>query len=547
MRFLIKKTGQTDPSDALIEIEAQSFAIGPKSEHLDVCPGLDFDLTIRRAGSDRLKIKSKGGGFFVAGRAFKSRVLDIGDAFQVGFYTLHITRGTLPSDLCIEVTQNEITPACERSAMNFTQAGLRIRFWSYLLFFLMLLGTFLLPFLDTLDAAPYSGLAVPSLVPTASSWSAGPLHSAHVTAGIDNNCTACHSEVFDVIPDTACLACHDQLNEHAVITAANKTHFAGMACTDCHIEHMEPSHLVNNNPKVCVDCHGALLSWAPDMPVAGRFSALDHPEFKVSLWQYRPEAENNAMWQLVKRLDAPDQPAVEQSNLKFPHDTHMDASKMQADNNGSGLACVDCHQIGAVDGEVSVISMEKNCQSCHALTYDLDDPERVLPHGSERQAIAEMESHFYRKARELSFFDARERLYSEAAHQFSDSGCVTCHWVEENPAMPLQERWRVAPVRISQDWYPAASFNHAAHMNTPGISSESSSCLSCHGADKSHDARDILMPKKETCLGCHNSERGGSADACISCHVFHPAKGSPSLEVRGHWLERAELDVDVAQ
>tara|TARA_Y100000385_G_scaffold282688_1_gene337540 strand:+ start:107 stop:1750 length:1644 start_codon:yes stop_codon:yes gene_type:complete len=547
MRFLIKHTEQTSLADGHIEIEAQSLSLGPTSQYPDICPGLDFDLTIRRLDTGKLEIRTKRGSLLVGDRAFKSKILDLGVAFDVSFFTFNTNAGPLPGDVCLEVTQNAIVPVCERSAMNFTQAGPRIRLWSYLLFFSMLLGTFLLPYLDTLNAATHPNLVMPELVPTKGSWSPGPLHSAHATAGIQNDCQACHTEVFDVIPDAACLACHDQLNEHAMITATNGPHFTNMPCTDCHIEHMEPSYLVNKNPKVCIDCHGGLLSWAPDIPIAGEFSAVGHPDFKVSLWEYHPEAQNDAIWQIIKQLDAPDQPALEQSNLKFPHDTHLDVSKMQADNNGQALECVDCHQISAVDGEVSVISMENNCQGCHELTYDLDDPQRVLPHGSVREVIAEMESHFYRKERILPFFNARERLRSEAAHQFNDSGCVTCHWVEEDSTAPFPDRWQVAPVRISRDWYPAASFNHDAHMNTPGISSDSDSCLSCHSADTSHSAQDVLMPTKETCLGCHNSERGGSADACISCHEFHSAEGSPSLEVRGNGLKRTEPENDVTQ
>lgn len=546
MRFLVKQCKQTNPSEVLA-VESNVISFGPKSMYAYLTPGLDFNITINYIKPEKIKVSGRGGVIIVAGKQFKSQTLRAGDEFSVGFYTIGISPGQSDDDVCLEITRHPITPACDGSSMTFAQAGLSMRFWSYSLFVLMLIGTFLLPFLDTLDAAPYSGVTVPGIVPTESSWSAGTLHNAHVTAGIDNNCRACHTQAFEVIPDSACLGCHDQINEHVAITPGNSAHFLDSSCSACHIEHMEPSYLVNSSSKLCVNCHGESQDWAPDMPVASKFSALHHPEFKVSVWEYDSQAAHSEQWQLNKRVNGSDAKTLERSNIKFPHDTHMDATKMSADNNGQGLACVSCHAIGAVDGRVTPISMERNCQACHELTYDIDDPSLVLPHGSERQVIAEMESHFYRRARQSGTFDARERVQKEAAHQFSDSGCVTCHLVEERQDNPLESRWHILPVRISQDWYPAASFNHAAHMNSPGISSDSNSCLACHQADKSHDSKDILMPTKDTCLGCHSSERGSSAEACISCHVFHAQDGTLSLDARTSLIKNSRSAVDASQ
>lgn len=534
MRFLVQQRSEK-ASDETLVVESNELLLGVNSGYPHLMPGLGFSLAIKCKKSGRLKVSGKGGVFTLRGKKFKSKTLRIGDELSAGFYTVSTLQGQSPDDVCLVITRNPILPACERSAMNFARTGLSMRFWSYSLLVLLLVGTFLLPFLDTLGAAPYADASVRRIVPTESSWSAGPLHSAHVTAGIENDCKACHSQAFEVIPDSACLACHDQMNEHLALTPSNSPHFLDSSCASCHIEHMEPSNLVNRSSKLCVDCHGKLQDWAPEMPVASKFSALGHPEFRSSVWEYDAVSDGAAQWHLLKPEAGSMQAVHEQSNLKFPHDTHMDAKKMAADNNGMGLACVNCHEINPVDGGVLAISMETHCQTCHELTYDLDDPSLLLPHGPERRVIAEMESHFYRKSRDSNRFDAKERVRKEAEHQFSDAGCVTCHVVKAYPENPIESRWQVVPVRISQDWFPAASFNHTAHMSAPGISSDSSSCVACHSADKSHDSRDILMPEKETCLGCHNSERGSSADSCISCHVFHSKDGTPSLEARDSW------------
>jgi len=531
MRFLVQQRSEKASGETLL-IESNQILLGVNSRYPYLMPGLDFNLAITLANSKRLKVSAKGGFFTLRGKKFKSKTLRIGDELNAGFYTVSTSQGQSPDDVCLVITRNPILPACERSAMTFAQTGLSMRFWSYSLLILMLVGMFLLPFLDTLGAAPFADTSVQPLVPTERFWSAGPLHSAHVTAGIENDCKACHSQAFEVIPDSACLACHDQINEHVALTSSNSPHFLDSSCASCHIEHMEPSYLVNRSSKLCVDCHGKLQDWAPEMPIASKFSAFGHPEFRASVWEYDAASDAAAQWKLLKPASGATQTVSEQSNLKFPHDTHMNAEKMATDNNGVGLACVNCHEINPVDGGVRVISMETHCQSCHELTYDLDDPALLLPHGPERQVVAELESHFYRKSRASKTFDARERVRKEAEHQFSDSGCVTCHVVKEYPENPIENRWQVVPVRISQDWYPAASFNHTAHMSAPGISSDSNSCIACHAADKSHDSSDILMPQKETCLACHSSERGSSANACISCHVFHAKDGTPSLEAR---------------
>ena len=87
MRFLIKHTEQTSLADGHIEIEAQSLSLGPTSQYPDICPGLDFDLTIRRLDTGKLEIRTKRGSLLVGDRAFKRKILDLGVAFDVSFFT----------------------------------------------------------------------------------------------------------------------------------------------------------------------------------------------------------------------------------------------------------------------------------------------------------------------------------------------------------------------------------------------------------------------------------------------------------------------------
>ena len=67
--------------------------------------------------------------------------------------------------------------------------------------------------------------------------------------------------------------------------------------------------------------------------------------------------------------------------------------------------------------------------------------------------------------------------------------CADCHVVERVD----REEWRVQPVKLTQQWMPAANFDHAAHGTslTP--------CSTCHAAEKSREAAEILMPGIKVC------------------------------------------------
>lgn len=521
------------------------LAVGPGTPYARFFPGLDFSFTISPASKGRYRFKSKTKSIAADGRSVKSTTLGIGEEFVVGFFTVKLTIADSDSDVCLQIIQNPIVPVAERAAMTLAETRISVRFWSYSLLILVFIFGLLYPLVNSSVDVPFA-LPFAAMAPGETAWSAGELHRAHVTVGVKNDCKACHTAAFEAIPDSACLDCHDLIREHVVITPANDAHFTKTTCADCHQEHIQPSHLVNNSVRACLSCHGKEQDWAPGMPVLQDFSISAHPEFQVSLWEYDSKAKDTSQWQLVKQHAEPGQTIFENSNLKFPHDVHLNSEKMGRDNKGDGLACVNCHQINPADGRVQPISMEANCESCHQLTYDLDQPELVLPHGSEREVIAEMESHFYRKARTEGLLDPQARLTTEAIHQFGDSGCGTCHQVEETPGLPLEARWQIVPVRISDNWFPSASFNHVAHMSVPGISSDSTSCLSCHRADTSHEAKDVLMPEKEVCLPCHGIDAGRNANACISCHVFHTDTGSPAIETRSFRHEIMELGKDAA-
>ena len=73
---------------------------------------------------------------------------------------------------------------------------------------------------------------------------------------------------------------------------------------------------------------------------------------------------------------------------------------------------------------------------------------------------------------------------------------------------------------LTQSWMPEAHFGHGRHGTalTP--------CATCHAAQTSKDARDILMPAISVCRDCHVGSGGARKDnvvasGCMTCHSFH--------------------------
>jgi hypothetical protein len=126
---------------------------------------------------------------------------------------------------------------------------------------------------------------------------------------------------------------------------------------------------------------------------------------------------------------------------------------------------------------------------------------------------------------------ARARAVQVAADLFERRACADCHEVRRE-GTAAEPAWKVARVKLPDRWMPHARFDHAAHGTslTP--------CSTCHAAESSKTADDVLMPTIATCRDCHGGEDGTASpatattkaadtttaripSACIDCHGFH--------------------------
>lgn len=400
---------------------------------------------------------------------------------------------------------------------------------------------------------PLAGHFAPSLARAGAAVGANPL-GAWESGGASrahrhfmDDCQACHVNPFQRAADEGCLGCHEDIGHHAEATEfLAHPGFADAQCHDCHREHNGPTGLIVDDPRDCTTCHAAPHD---DFPDAGLQHVADfgdaHPGFAPTL----PTRDTNAP--ATREPTWTRQPlasAVDDSGLYFNHARHTDPAGVRGDDAGDQpvevLACNDCHRPhDTADGGrgFAPVDFERDCQRCHALTFDPDEPEAQLPHGESGLVIKSIREHFVRRAMHRATDSQRAQPAAprwrrpgasempEPARQaalawaeteagraideaFSRRVCGVCHVTVEG-----ESGWQIAPVALADVFLPRSRFSHAAHR--------SQTCTDCHATDTSTDARDVLLPTIADCRTCHTGhDRADAApSACVDCHGFHTA------------------------
>jgi predicted CXXCH cytochrome family protein len=397
-------------------------------------------------------------------------------------------------------------------------------------------------------------------------WSSGSLSQAH--SALKDKCTACHVKPFEAVRDAACKTCHTAVHDHAEpfrlararpdlgrwrrIELAFKERFdiPPGRCVECHTEHEGPQAMPATAQRFCADCHGDLRRKLPDTPLpdAGDFGR-SHPTFSPVLiagWDgERPQ---------LRRLSLAQHPR-EDSGLKFPHAMHLSATggvaqmaRRLGDAYGFGqaLECRDCHDPSPDGARFQPIDMEEDCAMCHDLAFErVGGTLRTLRHGQPAQVVADLRD-FYRgratpvpsvlapaaRRRPGDAPDLHNRIQfargpgnAERAIRavFSPGGaCFDCHRVELRGGLDF----RIHPVAFPVRYLHKGWFDHRAHATR--------SCSSCHAAERSNAAADLLIPDLASCRTCHGGEGSSKPvqSSCAMCHDYHMDAGAPSMLIR---------------
>lgn len=540
------------------EISAEEIVIGsaPQSDIQLLDSGIGgIHARLKIHGEKAVVQAEKGRTVLHNGKAAKQAELAAGDELRIGSQRFVCAEPVPGFDLALEWHFVEMPGHLLANAYRTSLADLnfspRTLAWSLAIATFVLTG--LLPvfahFFNRVESPVHESLAISDF------WSSGPLHSAHQVA-IGNDCQACHQSAFVQVKDEACQQCHAEMTDHLseqhpdLASFGELAIFDQFACQNCHKEHNEPQSIVASSDQLCRNCHQQLE------PAIEGFSGEAHPPFALSLLQ--PEVQQVAgtlsvNWRSEK-LTAAMSPQ-ESNHLKYPHDVHLDMEAVRHPRRDDALQCADCHTLSSDREHFEPISMEKHCSSCHELSFDAQNPQKQLPHGSPQDVFDALEAHFVKQAfgdadddgftrRRLpgreweesscdrDYACARDQALREADRQFSQKGCITCHQVDELIGAEGVERWQVLPVRLNHDWYSDARFDHQSHL-TQARQTGDALCLTCHKATTSEASSDILMPALAQCTDCHGdmSVSGRVAVNCIDCHGYHRSDAAPMSRI----------------
>ena len=547
-------------TDQVIQLQDRQLALSHSEIHMS-----GRHLAIRAQGREQL---------FVNGKRTRATRINVGDEVEIGAYKFTIRQAPPGYDYAITVEAGEASADDVAFGANFRQSldetGLSKRKLSWLFGSLVLVLFLGIPAIGLFDhdlAAKLREMPVPD----DGLWSSGPLHSAHRFMG--DNCNACHVVPFVMVRDAQCIACHTSVTHHVDPEVHHFDYLEETRCATCHKEHKEPGVLVRQDQGLCGDCHGDLMASSAS-PVS-LYDASDfehhHPEFRLSMLV--PSGGALDMTWEVERVAVSEPGLVEQSNLKFPHDVHLDAAGIDGPDGNVRMVCSDCHRAEAGGAYMQPVTMEAHCADCHLLTFDPGAPERQLPHGQPDMVVRLLEE-FYsreflwgeaqaptarsiREARrpgQMSAMTAAERAQAvERAQQralevaetiFERTTCAICHEVERVDDPGRVSPWQVLPVRLANVWMPKSWFDHGSHRTM--------ACVDCHEAETSSSAHDVLMPDIASCRECHGGGHAKDklASDCVDCHVFHlrdtglMRPDEPAAMLRPIWSDLDEIRGD---
>ena len=513
-----------------------------EQRHVKVVPALGGKLRLEAMGSL---------GFTVDGRKTSDVVIDPGEGaeLELGSYRLQFARED-DGETAITIRQAEASEEGKIDTLGgFSLAtvlpGKRPVAWIGL--GLILVAFLAIPIWSNLTRTPVKpDYNKPGAVMMDASWETGALSSVH--HGLEDNCEACHVKPFVAVRDETCLSCHKDIGDHAAQPRQQNArgspgagdavlwevaHAFGKpgpgACTDCHTEHEGAGRMEPTREQFCADCHGTLDERLTDTKLANAsdFGRV-HPQFQARLFTAATQRE-------PVRVSLNANPR-QWDGLRFPHRMHLSttngvARMAQRLGEGPNLECGDCHRPTADGVRFLPVDMEQDCESCHSLVYDrVGSTFRTLHHGNVEQMRADLLAMDRSARRPIVAARARPGQYragglysasftsvtsgsSLLANAMSSKGlCGECHIPAAGGGA-----LGVMPVTQQSRYFMHGWFDHEDHKQAK--------CTSCHAADTSDAASDLLLPRIAECRECHQGESAIKAEVpsgCAMCHSYHP-------------------------
>ncbi len=381
------------------------------------------------------------------------------------------------------------------------------------------------------------------------SWSSGPISNNHKM--IEQDCSACHEKAFHAVPDSKCMSCH-VMTDHSPtlprLISANED--LDISCATCHTEHNGNHHLVDQASALCSSCHGDITNINPETKLENIDSFDSHPQFKASI---RKDSEGKEF----ARISLEDRESLtDPTPIKLNHKVHLEKG-IRGPEGEVDLNCSDCHRLGKDRKVIEPISFERDCKSCHPLSFDDRLPNKEVPHGDPNLVYSYLYAEYAKLAlgggsspKEDEEFNVRRKpgftveretskvvtftksnisKESRSAEEqlFTKTACQLCHVsVEvsiENKDVNFdgtQSRFKLLTPEIPSKWFPASTFSHGAHDE---VQCESCHNLATHSVAESTSTKDLFLPGIETCQECHSAtaSSGFIKSNCVMCHSYH--------------------------
>jgi predicted CXXCH cytochrome family protein len=459
------------------------------------------------------------GGTKVNHKSIRTTQLSSGDTFQIGTSTFCIEKKEGVWHLIEHRTS--IHDAGEEAFVEHLTKSLSIQKKLPSMFLLSVLAGFcilLLYFIYPLSSG------------NKQSWSSGPISNVHNS--FSNDCTACHQIPFQKVQDSACLSCHAMSDHAENISDFHTSHKnLNLSCGSCHMEHNGSDGIIIKESNLCLSCHASLSSLMNDTKIQDVPSFEHHPEFKIIL---------------DKNKGKP----VDTNTLKLNHKVHLEPGIMGREGPTT-LSCESCHQVSQDKKSFLPVTFEKDCKSCHTISFEEFSKTIEVPHGKPELIYNFLKSQYaalyldnegvkkeFPSRRNIPKGEITRGAYaiytSKAVHKrarkmeeevVNSLACSVCHEITKKPE-PLSDdegQFEVTKPDTPAHWLPGSIFNHSKHQHI--------TCESCHGAVKeSESSSDLLMPGIITCAQCHHDRgRNGMVESnCVMCHSYHEQLPLPS-------------------
>lgn len=442
-------------------------------------------------------------GTYVKGKRVQTATLHDGDQIVIGPFLLTVSLPDPSRPLSVDIHQRDTIQATE---VAYAGAYALDRRW---------LNKPLLTLLLLLAGA--GGVWYVLRAGQTAVFRPGFVSTAH--ALFTNQCFRCH-QPWQGPSEQACQECHagPVHHEEQVFTPS---------CLSCHAEHRDRQELVRVVNGYCLQCHADLKTKNGKGLVFAKTItdfAQSHPEFALTV-QDGPNQKR-------PRLGEPGARQSDTARITFSHGEHLKAD-LESPKGPVQLVCKDCH-IPAVDGKLMApITYEARCKGCHALGFDPDFSDRVVPHASPEEVRVFLIATFaggpggrppapaqtgrITRSAPLALTPGVIQRIQNAERYLYTVTCNSCHEVERNDAsLPA-----ITPTAIPTVWLPHARFSHRTHRSL--------GCASCHGeVGKSQKTSDVLLPGIQVCRECHQADtprvvaqQAHASTDCVTCHLYH--------------------------